>query len=217
MTKHCEEFLKLLEADDKEACVNYAASRLASGELDIVSLYENVLAPALVDMKCPKEEAHLCVWKEHIRSAIVRTIIEGCYPHLLKERDRNHGGRKGIRVAVVCPTEEYHELGARMVADFMTLLGYDVTFVGANTPLPDFLAAVEHDKPAMVLLSVSNYYNLVAAKKVVQEIRKRVPKGIRIIVGGNAFAKNPDAWKELGADELMRTFEDLKRLAGAKS
>ena len=37
---------------------------------------------------------------------------------------------------------------------------------------------------------------------------------VKIIAGGCAFDNNPEAYKKIGADFLMHTFKDLKKLRG---
>ncbi len=208
------EFLKLAEAEDREKCVSWALEKVVSKELDILTLYSEILAPALNDMKCKDEEAAICIWKEHVRSSIVRTVIESCYPLVLKERAARGAKNTGVRAVVVCPSEELHEIGARMVADFFTLCGYEVTFVGANTPLDDFLAAIEVVRPRYICVSVTNHYNLVAARKVITRIRAKAGKDATIVVGGRAFRRNPETAREMGADLLLDSFEDIRKLGG---
>ena len=208
------ELLKLLEAEDREKTVGWALAKLGSGELDIVTLYTGLLAPSLNEMKCNDSEAAVCIWREHVRSSIVRTVLESCYPLVLRERAARGGRNTAVKAVVVCPPEELHEMGARMVADFFTLCGYEVTFVGANTPLDDFLAAVELVKPRYICVSVTGHYNLVAARKVVTKIRARAGNDVTIVVGGRAFRQNPRSAKEMGADLLLESFEDIRRLGG---
>ena len=209
-----DKFIKLLEQENKEESLNFIMEKLASGEVDIVTLYTDILAPSLNKMKCEGPEEY-CIWKEHVRSSIKRTIIENCYPYVIKERDEKYGGtRAGEKVMVICPPEELHEIGPRMVADFFTLLGFDVTFVGANTPKLSFLSAIEDLKPKYVAVSVSNYYNLIAAEKTISAIREGTHGRVKIIAGGCAFDNNPEAYKKIGADFLMHTFKDLKKLRG---
>jgi methanogenic corrinoid protein MtbC1 len=209
-----KDFIKVIETEDKSASIDFAISKLQSGELDIVTLYSEILTPALNNMKCDGPE-EFCIWKEHVRSSIIRSIIENCFPHVEKERNEKYQARStGEKVMVLCPTEELHEIGPRMVADFFTLLGYDVTFVGANTPKKSFLSAIETLKPVYVAMSVTNYYNLSAARRTVEDIRGTKHGKVRIIVGGHAFRKNPGAYKEIGADALVDSFSDLKKLKG---
>ncbi len=210
------EFIKMLDLEDKERCVDFMLSRLSRGEIDIVTLYVEILTPALNNIVCKFEDTDTCVWKEHAKSAIVRTIVECCFPHVLKERDAKHGGKKGGKVLVVCPTEEYHEIGARMVTDFFTLCGYEATFIGANTPGMNIVAAVKDARPDFVAMSVSNYYNLVAAERVIAKIREAGHRDLRIIVGGNAFLKNPEEHRRIGADMVLQSFNDIRKLRGGE-
>jgi methanogenic corrinoid protein MtbC1 len=206
--------MKYLEDEDKEGAVRLVLSKLESNELDIVTLYNELLTPSLNEMKCEGPEEY-CIWKEHVRSSIVRHIIESCYPYVLNERDEKLGGAgKGPRVMVLCPTEELHEIGPRMVADYFTLLGYDVTFVGANTPKKSFLSAIDELKQKYLAISVTNYYNLSATRKTIEELRKQKHREFKIIVGGHAFARNPDVYREIGGDMVMQSFTDLRKLKG---
>jgi methanogenic corrinoid protein MtbC1 len=214
-----KEFVALLDRKDKDGCVDLILSKLSSKEIDIVTLYNEVLTPSLNMDFCKGVDKGFCIWEEHIRTSIVRTILECSYPFIVKERDERYGEAKGDKVIVVCPTEEYHEIGPRMVADFFTLCGFDVTFVGANTPQEEIIDVISHIGPKYVALSVTSYYNLVAARRTVDRIskvRRKMEKEdrFRIIVGGNAFRRNSKAFKDIGADLLLQTFEDIRKLAG---
>jgi methanogenic corrinoid protein MtbC1 len=214
-----KEFLAYLDKQDKERCVTFVLDKLSNNEIDVVTLYEDLLGPSLREQFCHDTGTDICIWEEHVRTSIVRTIIECCYTYLVRERNKLHGADSGEKVIVTCPSEEFHEIGARMVADFFTLCGYDVTFVGANTPREDMFSALSFIKPAFLAISVTNYYNLVAARKMItrfKEIRDETKQSFRIIVGGIAFQDNPATWKEIGADLQLNTFADIKALSEEK-
>lgn len=213
-----KEFVGLLDRKDKDRCVELVLSKLSRGEIDVVTLYNEVLTPALNAPAYGDAEGAIRIWEEHVRTSIVRTVLENCYPYVVRERKAKYGAAagKGQHVIVVCPTEEFHEMGARMVADFFDLCGFGVTFIGANTPQDDILEAIAHMKPAYVAISVTDYYNLVPAKRTVaklRDLRDRTKASFRIIVGGGAFEKNPGLYKEMGADLLLATFEDIRKLS----
>jgi methanogenic corrinoid protein MtbC1 len=208
-----EEFVRHLDEENREKCVDFVLSKLDSKEIDVVTLFTEVLTPALNEMKKegPEEEF---IWKEHIKSSIVRTVVECCYRYVIKEKKARFGDDSGLKAMVLCPPEEQHEIGARMVADFFTLAGYDVTFVGANTPRDSFLSAIKIKQPRYVAISISNFYNILAAKKTIESIRVAAPEDVIIVVGGSAFASHPEAFKDVGADRLLRTYEDITKLEG---
>jgi len=99
-----------------------------------------------------------------------------------------------------------------MVADFFTIAGFNVTFVGAYTPLDAFLSAVERIKPEFVAISVTNFYNLVASRRFVKDV-KAAHLNVKVIVGGRAFGQNPEKAREFGADMLLQTYEEIEKLA----
>ncbi len=215
-----EEFAAALARADKARCLELAVSRLSRGEIDVVTLYNEILTPALNAPTYSAEEGAVRIWEEHVRTSIVRTIVENAYPYVQREK-RARNGPVGLRrsAVVVCPTEEFHELGARMVADFFELAGFDATFVGANTPQEEILEAIAILRPAYVAVSATNTYTLVPAARVLErlrELRERTGAGFQIIVGGHAFRQNPALVQEMGADLHLSTFEDIRRLAEVK-
>lgn len=203
-------FMEYLEKEDKEKAVFYAISLLEENKIDILTLYTKILAPSLNNMFCKSTEKGICIWREHVRSSIIRTIIECAYPYVIKQRDKNGIERRNESVVVVCPQDEYHEIGARMVADFYTLHGFDTVFVGANTPKQDFVSAINVIKPKYVVISVTNYYNIVNAERAIKKIRENANYDLKIIVGGYAFRANKEIYKDIGADYLMDSFEEIE-------
>ncbi len=213
------EFRSLLDAEDKEGCVRYVLSLLDRGDVDIPGLYEDVLAPAAREQFCLVRERLLCIWEEHIRTSIIRTVLECCYPHLMDERRSRIGEGSRGRAIIVCPSEEYHELGARMTADFFTLCGFEVTFVGANTPQDEIVEAAAALQPEYIGVSVTSPYNLVAAHRTLnhlREVRKRSNGRYTIVVGGQAFAVDDKRARDMGADALAQTFDDICELTGSR-
>lgn len=205
MNQKYRKLIEYIHQEDRENAVTLALELLNTKEISIIELYENVLAIALYEIDCQEGDKE-CIWKEHVKTSIVRTIIELVYPYLLKEKEEI----KEDKVLVVCPTEEYHEIGAKMAHDFFLLEGYDSTFVGANTPLSVILDACEFVKPKYVAISVTNYYHVIDAKKVIDAIKKQYPN-IVVLAGGQAF-KDKEAIKAVNADVHLTTYQSVKDL-----
>ncbi|MDQ2087418.1 cobalamin-dependent protein [Herbivorax sp. ANBcel31] len=213
MKNNIEEFNKYLKKEDKEKCVFFALKLLKDKDIDVVGLYTKILEPTLNSIGCEIGEENLCIWKEHVRTSIVRTIIECAFPYVIDERDAKGVLKKNQKVVVVCPDGEYHEVGARIIADFFTLCGYDTVFVGGSTPKTEFLSVVDSINPCLVSISVTNYYNLISAKKTIELLKEKANNKTKIAVGGNAFKNKENIHKEMGADYLMQTFEDIRKVA----
>jgi methanogenic corrinoid protein MtbC1 len=208
------EFLSYLDNKDKEKCVQFAVSNLTNGVLDVVTLYEEILTPALYSKFGGPDQKDIIIWEEHVRTSIVRTIIECCYPYVIKERDEKYKSRPKDKVVVLCPPEELHEIGARMVADFFTLCGYNITFVGANTPRDDIVNAIKYFQPEYIAISITNAFNLVTARKVVKRIVELEDSlKFKVILGGQACKNNPETCREMGVDLILNSFEDIRGLS----
>ena len=212
------EFLSLLDDGNKERCVSLCLSKLSDNTLDIVSLYQDILTPALREKFCISRDEEICIWQEHIRTSIVRTIIESCYPFVLQERDEKYLSTQKGKVIVLCPPDEAHEIGARMVADFFLLNGYDATFIGASTPGSEIIGAITHFKPEYVAISITNVFNLIATAKVINRILdlKKI-LDFKVILGGQACKQNPMTCRKMKADMILDTFNDIQKLAAGGS
>ena len=111
------------------------------------------------------------------------------------------------RVLIVCPQEEYHEIGAIIATNYFLLAGYDARYIGANTPTPEILSAIKALKPDFIALSVTNYYNLFTTKKLTEAIKAQFPD-VKIILGGQAFT-HPKATDQLLFDIHIQQVDDI--------
>lgn len=207
-----ERVLLALQEENREKALSIALDALELEAISIVALYEEVLGPALnaIIHEYPNDED--LIWREHVRSGIVRSIVEAAYPYVLKERDRFAITHRQ-KIIVMAPEFEDHDLGARMVADFFTIAGFDPTFVGARTPIKTTLRAVEIVQPQFLSISVTNYYNLISAKKTIESIKTVAKTPLQYLVGGAAFAYNKNGLRDVGGDYLMKNFQDILDLS----
>lgn len=182
------EFMDAFDRLDKETCVTLAFDALSSGALDVPTLYDGVLRKSMENLTDVESDPTHKIWKEHIKSSIVRTIIEMAFPFVVKAKVVTTKGR----AAVVCPDGEEHELGARMISDYLTLMGYETFFVGKSTPKKEFVDLIESLKLDVVALSVTNYYNFSVTLRTVELIREHFPN-LTLIAGGRGFDHNPQA------------------------
>lgn len=207
-----EQFGLFFNKEDKEGAVKYILNKLQSKEIDVFELYNNILTPSLNHMVCKPGDEKIAVLKEHVKTGIVRTILECSYPYVLGKREELNMVKRGTAV-LLCPPDEYHDIGARMAADYFTIAGYETIFVGSNTPYLDVYNALHIIKPEVVAISVSNYYNLTTTKKMIKELKQISNLTLKILVGGYAFNDDENKYKLVGADYYVKTFEDIIRFA----
>ncbi len=199
MKEHLKRFENHLEKMDREKCIQYIKKLL--DKKDIPYIYENILSLAL------KNKAFNGVWKEHAMTSIVMNCIDICYEKIMETKEKSNGKK----VVVLCPEEEHHELGARMVNDFLVLLGYQTTYIGCNTPESDVVDAVKTLEPDYLVISITNPYHLFKLKSMISNVKNIYD--VEVIVGGQAFTKNR-CCSMVGADYCIKDFEGLKKLKG---
>jgi methanogenic corrinoid protein MtbC1 len=141
------------------------------------------------------ESNQITVAEEHLATAIVGRVMAALYP-----RFAQFNVTRG-KIIVSAGPNEFHEIGARMVADFLEMAGWDVTYLGANTPAAEILDIIKRQQPFMVALSVATVFNLDNAHQVIKLIKEeQETKKIKVLVGGLAFRGIPELWSEIGAD-----------------
>ena len=172
--KEFDHFLSLLKSEDKEKSVTYALSLLEDKKIEIDALYKNLLAPSLMYFECDVDDLEICIWKEHHRTSIIRTILESSYAYIVKRKREIKDLRK--KIVVLTPSFEYHEIGAIMVAHFMMLQGFDSSYIGANIPKCEIISAMRTYKPDYIAFSVTNPYNIVVTQQACDEIKRFFPE-----------------------------------------
>lgn len=212
MNTYYSEFKKIIEDEDRQQALSYILNLLHNEKLSIVSIYEELLTPILYELEQTQNE-DLDIWKEHVRSSIIHTIIENCYLDVVKQRDQKYGVLTGKRIAVICPVDEYHQLGARMIKDYFTLLGYQAIFVGSNTPSRVFIAGLKSQNLDYIAISITNPYHLISTRNTIEHIRE-IDDRVKIIVGGSAIKKLGDKAKILKADYYLTTYDDIIAISG---
>lgn len=189
---------------DKDTCVQLVYDWLNSKEITVVQLYETILVKALSNLSDIESDPTHKIWFEHIQSSIVRTIIEMAHPFVLSSK------KPAInkKAAVICPDGEQHELGARMINDYLVLEGIQSYFVGRDTPKSEFIGMINELNLDYVAISVTNYYNLTQVLKTIELIEQQA-NNVTILLGGRAIMNNPAPFLNKDHIVLLANSESL--------
>lgn len=174
-----EEYLDHLLMGRKSPCVDYV-QKLLTQKIGVKELYTGLYRRALYDVGDLWAQNKVSVATEHMATAITEYLMTLSYSQLFLQP------ANGLRAVVTCVEQEYHQLGAKMVADILELRGWNAAFLGANTPLESLITFVTHTRPHLLCLSVSIYFNIPHFVKSVHRIRHRFPE-LPIFIGGQAF------------------------------
>lgn len=186
--------------DDRADRVLSEAHALHSVEGVVLEL----LGPAMIDLGNLWHDGKIATTTEHFASSYVNGRLRA----LLALAG---GQRVGPVVIVACAPLDQHELGALTLAVLLRRRGYQVYFVGANTPVEDLAAMARELLPFAVMVSASSIdaiHQLVAKRRHLEGIAPL------LALGGYGFNTDPALAERVGGQYLGTTVtEALDRLA----
>lgn len=190
-----ETFLQALLQGDHRTC-SELGERLVDSINDLQEFYTKVVQPSMYIVGDMWEKGQISVSKEHLASALVNKVMASQYIRLMKDMELSKG-----KAVVSSVANEFHEIGAQMVANCLEGDGWDVDFLGSNVPEKDFLEHVFDVSPDIVALSVAMPFNLGPAKRIVQAVKTSgLENPPKVMLGGAAFVSFPHLPMRLGAD-----------------
>jgi methanogenic corrinoid protein MtbC1 len=194
--------LGTLASNYLDALLNGERNRASELVLDAVDRGFSVKDIYLHVFQCTQHEIgrlwqlnRLSVAQEHYCTAATQLIMSQLYPSIFASE------RVGRRLVATCVAGEMHEIGIRMVADFLEMEGWDTYYLGANTQ-PQSIPMILLERSADVLaISATLTPNLSAVASLITLLRTGEPRTpVKIMVGGYPFNRSPDLWRRMGAD-----------------
>lgn len=185
-----DRFASALLAGDRAGALACAREAFARG---VDHLYEDVVQPALVRLGDLWSRNKITIAEQHVATALAQSVLSALYPEF-------PWPPPGPRALIACVAGEHHQLGARMVADLLTLDGWDGVFLGADVADDVLLDRVAQTRPGLVVLSLTMATSRGALASLVARLRRQ-PSNPKILVGGPAM--------------LGRELSDLPASAGA--
>jgi methanogenic corrinoid protein MtbC1 len=170
---------------------------LAAG-VPLADLYLRVLQPAQYRIGQLWEHNQITAAREHLATAITASMMV----ELAAATPRKTG--TGSCVLVACVQGELHDLGARMVADFLELDGIGVRFLGANVPTDSLVGLIQEEQPQLVVLSMTMPEHLGQLQAAVAGVRRAMRARLPVLVGGQALRWVPDLVGRVDADVAAR-------------
>lgn len=205
-----DRFLSYLLEGNFQSALKFARRFIKSPD-DIENFYLKIVQPSLYDVGNLWEAGKISVAEEHLATAIVGRVMANIYINFPITK-------KKAKAVVTSSPNEFHELGARIVADFLEMDGWEVYFLGANVPEQELIKLIKRAKPQILAISVTMPFNIEKAESIIRSVREIKGVKPKIIVGGIAFNILPEIYKKIGADfwapdakkavEVARGFRD---------
>jgi methanogenic corrinoid protein MtbC1 len=202
-------YLDLLLEGKREEASNLVHEAVEGGR-GVAEIYRTVFERTLKEIGLMWMQDKLDVAMEHYFSASTQLIMSQLYPYITAAAREK---KQAVCVALsVCG--EFHDIGARMVADFLEMDGWKTFFLGGNLCNDDIVKTVVDHRPEAVVLSATMFFNVESTARAVRAIRHaEVPEVPIILVGGRPFNQNPELWKKVDADGFARNPEQAVKLA----
>ena len=201
------EYVHLLLGGYRGAAARLVLDAAERGE-PVRELYLHVFQPALREIGRLWQMNQINVAREHFCSAATQMAMSQLLSGAVPARPCGHG------VVVACVSGELHDVGARMVADFFEMAGWDIYFCGANTPHVDVVHSVAERSADIVAISATMGYHVHAVQSLIEEIRldsRCAP--VRVMVGGYPFGIDSTLWRAVGADGSAADADNAVTLA----
>lgn len=183
-------------ADGDEGAAADVVHGALTGGVEEEALLLEVIAPVQERVGVEWAADRITVAQEHAATAINERVVAS----LAHRRHRDSGARRAVdrgRLTVSCVDGEWHAFPARLVAEVLTLRGWRVDFLGAQTPTQHLVSHLHRTNPHAVLLSGSVPTNLPTAHAAITACQA---VGVPVLTGGRAFGTDGRYAEALGAD-----------------
>src|SRR5690606_30962172 len=144
-TETFDEYLDAIRARERRRAFDVIRRAREEG-IDLRTLYLQLLQPAPRAIGQPCHENRPSVAHEHLATAITQTAML----HLFGETEVPDG--EGPLLIAACPDTERHEVGLRMLCDFLDLDGWRTLFLGASVPTDSLVQMIRERRPSAVAL-----------------------------------------------------------------
>lgn len=158
-------------------------------------IYLHVFQPAQHEIGRLWQLNRISVAEEHYCTAATQLIMSQLYPYIFASP------RIGRTLVAACVSGDLHELGARMVSDFFEMDGWDSYYTGASTPVSGVVQAVIARRADVLAISATITHHVSEVERLIGQVRRQPEcAGVKIIVGGFPFNRDPGLWRQVGAD-----------------
>ncbi|MGE4288187.1 MAG: B12-binding domain-containing protein [Salinivirgaceae bacterium] len=190
------EFLSALLNGNRAACSSIAKSYFEKSN-NFIHLYEKIIRQALYNVGKLWANNQISVATEHLATSIAESILNEFYETAISNK------RIPLKVVVSSVANEYHQVGLKMVSHVFENQGWDTFILGSNLPTNDLIHFIQQNKPDVLALSLTLYFNLPVLIDLLTIIENTFPD-LNVLVGGQAFMH--------GGTEEIKKFKNISYL-----
>lgn len=198
-----QHYLKSLMDGDRQQC-KLVVEDLLDSDMEVKDLYTQLFQTSLYKVGELWERNVISVATEHLATTVTEWLMALTYPRIF---GAEHTGKKAV---VACVAGEYHQIGAKMVADTFEMNGWEGYFLGANTPTDELMRLIEKKDPDILCLSLSISAHMPSLLALVDTISSIYPD-LSVVAGGQAFRwGGTDTLKDIPHVTYMGSLSELE-------
>ncbi len=175
-----------------------------AADSDLLSLYDDLAFPPLVEIGKAWEQGKISIDVEHLSSNTIKEALARLHS------DLRYKDLHGLSAIGACYEDEEHDLALYCASSYLTVEGWQVFHLGGKTPTSDLIGAIARRKPSVLLLSARIIEN---EKKFLRDVKERIFPAVHRARGKLAIG-GPDLQKRFGeklkADFIMESIQQVK-------
>jgi len=197
-----ESFLEaLLEPNMAKAIT--ISNNFIQNKNDIKTFWEDIIVPTMHTVGFQWSKGIISVGQEHTATSICQRVMALHYDKIISENDTSK------KVLVTPSPKELHQIGARMVSDFLELHNYDVFYFTPESSSDQIIDTIKEENIKDIIISTTLVSNLSATRKFIEKLHQEFEeKNINIYVGGQAYTSIEHA-KSVKADHYISDVNKL--------
>lgn len=203
--KELSDYTRYLLDADRHAAARLVQTMLHNGT-DPKSIYKHLFYPFQIELGNLWHQNKISVAQEHYSTAATQYIMSLMYDKILTtpKTDRS--------LLATCVSGELHEMGLRMICDYLECYGWNTYFLGSNMPDHGIFQMAKDKNPHVMAISCTMTYQIPKVIKLISTLRAN-GFTMPVIVGGYPFNLDTNLWKTTGADGYAASFDDIHALA----
>jgi MerR family transcriptional regulator, light-induced transcriptional regulator len=201
------QYLNALLQSDRRSSGRLILDAVAQGT-GVKDIYLHVFQPCQLEIGRLWQMNRASVAQEHFCSVTTQMIMSQLYPYIFSTP------KTGYRLVATSVSGELHEIGVRMVSDFLEMEGWDTCYLGANTPTDSILHTIEQRQANIIAISATMSFHVSKVAQMIASIHasSSLPP-VKILVGGYPFNISSGLWQRVGADGYARNAQEAVAIA----
>ena len=174
--------------NDYSACEDIVDEALRA-QLQPIEIYSHIISNSMVKIGSLWQESKISIAHEHLATQMIASIID-----MVADKSSKLSSN-GLKAIIATTSGETHWMGAKVFSKLLELEGWEVHYLGYDTPQTDLTSYSNDQKADIVVISI--VYDLYIPRTIdtINKLQKLTAPPV-ILIGGPATKNNFDLIQE---------------------